>query len=389
MTETFDFAIVGAGMMGSAAARHLALTGASVVLIGPGEPADTQNHTGVFASHYDEARITRRIDSNADWSRLATASIRRYADIEEQSGLKFYHESGCLMASTADSDFMRNCQAICAENDIPHARLSTTEIGARFPFFSLADGVVGLFEEKEAGFVNPRAHVAAQKAAARRAGATLIEQEVVKVNETGAGVEIACADGSLLKAAQVVLSCGPFANAEGLLPAPLDLRVFARTIALVEVGSDEVERLKTMPSLIYVTPDDAIDVYVLPPVRYPNGKTYLKLGGGPLDQQLTGMAEMKAWFRSEGDVDCGRTLVQQLLSFMPDLKHEGVAFKSCATTYTRNTQPAISRRSDRIIALCGGNGMAAKSSDEIGRIGAALAQGDADYAAGYGFDFQP
>ena len=36
---------------------------------------------GVFASHYDEARITRRLASDRDWSRLAQASMERYAEI--------------------------------------------------------------------------------------------------------------------------------------------------------------------------------------------------------------------------------------------------------------------------------------------------------------------
>ncbi|MFP3701778.1 hypothetical protein SB758_40520, partial [Burkholderia sp. SIMBA_013] len=48
----------------SAAARHLAEKVDGVALIGPGEPADITSHQGVFASHYDEARITRTIDGD-------------------------------------------------------------------------------------------------------------------------------------------------------------------------------------------------------------------------------------------------------------------------------------------------------------------------------------
>ena len=67
MPESFDTIVIGKGMMGSAAARHLALSGARVALIGPDEPADKTSHTGVFASHYDEGRITRALDTNVDW----------------------------------------------------------------------------------------------------------------------------------------------------------------------------------------------------------------------------------------------------------------------------------------------------------------------------------
>jgi len=55
-------AVIGRGLIGSAAARHLAKAGHAVTLIGPDEPADRKAHRGVFASHYDEGRITRALD---------------------------------------------------------------------------------------------------------------------------------------------------------------------------------------------------------------------------------------------------------------------------------------------------------------------------------------
>ena len=55
----FKYIVVGAGMMGAAAARHLSVQTDGVALIGPDEPADRKTHQGVFSSHYDEARITR------------------------------------------------------------------------------------------------------------------------------------------------------------------------------------------------------------------------------------------------------------------------------------------------------------------------------------------
>lgn len=44
MSESVDFVIIGKGMMGAAAARHLARAGAGVALIGPDEPEDWANH---------------------------------------------------------------------------------------------------------------------------------------------------------------------------------------------------------------------------------------------------------------------------------------------------------------------------------------------------------
>ena len=98
MRRQFRFIVIGCGMMGAAAARHLSERTDGVALIGPDEPQDYQAHQGVFASHYDEARITRRFDGDLLWATFASRSIEQYAEIEERSCIRFYNEAGCLFA---------------------------------------------------------------------------------------------------------------------------------------------------------------------------------------------------------------------------------------------------------------------------------------------------
>lgn len=57
MSGHFKYIVAGRGMMGAAAARHLAENTEGVALIGPGEPADIKSHPGVFASHYDDGAL--------------------------------------------------------------------------------------------------------------------------------------------------------------------------------------------------------------------------------------------------------------------------------------------------------------------------------------------
>ena len=71
MAVDFRFIIIGRGMMGAAAARHLSAIADGIALIGPREPAERKSHDGVFASHYDEARITRTFDGNLAWGSFA------------------------------------------------------------------------------------------------------------------------------------------------------------------------------------------------------------------------------------------------------------------------------------------------------------------------------
>ncbi|XP_077868852.1 uncharacterized protein LOC144359609 [Saccoglossus kowalevskii] len=87
----YDLCIVGAGLIGSAAARHATIISpnAKICLIGPNEPKERS----IFASHYDEGRITRILDTDPTWSVLSRRSVSRYRDIEQKTG-KFYLKIG-------------------------------------------------------------------------------------------------------------------------------------------------------------------------------------------------------------------------------------------------------------------------------------------------------
>ena len=58
----FDYIVIGKGLIGSAAGRYLSATGTKVALIGPHEPENWPAHQGVFASHYDQGRLTRVLE---------------------------------------------------------------------------------------------------------------------------------------------------------------------------------------------------------------------------------------------------------------------------------------------------------------------------------------
>ena len=98
-SRNFDVAIIGAGLFGSAAARHLSKNSDGVALIGPAEPANLHEHHGLFASHYDASRLTRIVDPDLVWGTLAKRSVARYRDLEHRSGIAFYHEVGYMMVT--------------------------------------------------------------------------------------------------------------------------------------------------------------------------------------------------------------------------------------------------------------------------------------------------
>ncbi|MDF1634560.1 FAD-dependent oxidoreductase [Mycoplana sp. MJR14] len=372
----FDFIVVGKGMMGAAAARHLASAGARVALVGPDEPADRTTHDGVFASHYDEGRITRTIDQDADWARLAHRSIARYRAIEAESGISFYTEAGCLISGPSPRGEGGYLDAVVSARDrlqVEAPLLDRAQIAARFPWFAVPPTSAGVFEAQGAGYINPRALVAAETACAEKAGGTVIRSEVVAVRSIDKGAEVTLRSGETLAAGRVLVAAGGFSISDGLLPRPVDLTVKARTVVFAEIAEHDIGAFAGMPSWIDESFLPHEHFYLLPPIRYPDGRCYIKIGGDPTDIVLADAAAVRAWFRTEGSPDAVAHLRRVLARAMPDLVPVSFSSAPCVTTFTAHGHPyAGFVDGDRIAVLAGGCGAAAKSCDEIGRIGAGL-----------------
>lgn len=388
--QTFDILVVGAGMMGAACARHLTAAGARVLLIGPDEPVDRAAHAAPFASHLDSGRITRALDSRGDWARLSRRAIARYAQIEAASGIRFFRETGGMMAGPLDgsnTNFMANTLAVAAAQAIPHDRYEGAALAEAFPFFAFPDGTVALHERTGAGCIDPRALVRAQIELATAGGAVRHPSHVVAIEETGRAARARCADGAVFEAPKLVVAAGAWSRE--LLPERPKVDVYARTVALLEIDAEERARLATMPTLVWEPADPRAAPYLLPPLPYPDGKWYMKIGGDPMDRPLTTDAEIADWFRTEGDPAVRDKLTEMLCELMPGLRFASLGSAACVTSFNAHKAPLVHQAGERIFTATVGNGSGAKCSDEIGRLGALLAMGGDLAAEGYDTSFGP
>lgn len=359
-------AVVGRGLMGSAAARHLAKAGHEVVLVGPDEPAEKRTHRGVFASHYDEGRITRKNATDPYWAEVSIASIARYAEIEAESGVSFFDERGAMIAGAEGGPLMQAARATQRALSIECEALDRAALRARFPFFAFPEDWAALYEPTGAGCVSPRRLVAAQTEAARRRGAAIVPEPALGIGETKDGVVIRTASGEV-RAERALVASGMMTD--HVLGRAPKLSLNARTVALFEVTEAEARRLAAMPSLVFRWSRKG-DPYLLPPVLYPDGAWRLKLGGDPEDVKLTSPEMIGDWFRSGGNPEVRDFLEEAYRELMPDVRIGRVTMDACVTTWTGDGYPEIRRLSPRIAVATGGNGAGAKCSDELGRRGA-------------------
>ena len=376
----FDVAVIGAGPLGSAAARHLADQNASVVVIGPDEPTRFDDHEGVWAGYYDQGRLAHVLEVPLVTSLMATRSRRRFAALAERTGVEFTVPTHSLSvfpdfsgapASTEwfDRDrLLRNAEDLGVEVE----PLTLAQMHLAYPDLRIAPGHVGIVQ-RDALVLNPRELVRAELAAATASGAVLVRDEITAVDTTDrTTVRLTAISGNTWRADEVVVATGAATNALGLLPRPLDMQAYGATVVLVEVHDpDSVD----MPAMMYLQAVDGelgFGGIVMSPLRYPDGKWYIKVSGRSLmDNPLDTTAQIAQWVRTGGrkaDVDEALTLLTDLL---PDQQFGRAHTRPCMVCETPTGLPYIDRADERTTVLVEGE-RGAMAADEIGRLAADL-----------------
>ncbi len=293
--------MVGLGLIGCAATRHLASAGVEVMGIGPAEPANWAEHDGPYASHYDSGRITRRLDARKEWAILAGRSIGQYAEIAEASGIGFHHPTGLVFVRN-DPDGIANQKQVIEDLHLPVSVGTVGESGGsntvlaeyRFPA-----GWTTLTEPDPAGFIDPRLMAQAQIVAAEKRGAQIRREAAVALDPVdGGGWRIRTTSGEV-GARRVLLATGPYL--QDLHTTELQACVRPEAVILGRISTTEAQRLNSLPAAIYLLDHPEIDdIYIVPPTKYPDGSYYIKMGGSNVAASvLTTAAEKHAWMSGD------------------------------------------------------------------------------------------
>ena len=368
-----DFIVIGRGLIGSAAARHLAIQGASVALVGPSEPTNLKTHTGVFSSHYDSARIVRILDTLAHNCQISKAAIARFRPLEAETGINFFQEVGYLAASNNPS-FLKDMGAQAKDYYPEMETFSSEQLSERFPYFQFPKDVRGIFQAKNAGWLDPRKNIAAQNKALQSFDGIVVDDTVVAIEKNEKYITVKT-EKSSFQCKKCILSTGAFANIGNTIPRPIDYGVVPHTAVLGEVSKDQLPNLIGMPTMSYRLGDEPNKfLYFLPPVEYPNGKHYVKIGHALGDEMANDKQSLQDWFHSNGDEAKISWLREALKELLPSVTFNGIHSTPCVTTTSPTGSNYIDQFEDkRFYALFAGGGYCAKSADELGYITAEFA----------------
>jgi sarcosine oxidase len=363
VTRAYDVAVVGLGAMGSAAAYHAARKGARVIGFDLFAPPHDQG------SSHGETRIIREAYfEDPRYVPLVQRAYTLWRELEQAVKERLLLETGGLMIGRPGGVIVRGAKASADQHGLPYKQLDAAGLSRRFPMFTPAPDVVGIWEPR-AGVLFPEACVRAHLSQAQALGTELHTEERVQYwKPSGEGFEVATSGGRYL-ATHVVLAANAWLDR--LLPGvKLPLTVTRQPLFWFE-PRESPERFAPERMPIYIWERGPDLFYYGFPAFGGLLKVARHMGGRPSDPDALDRAIAADEFRPH------RTF---LFDCLPGANGEMRRAAVCMYASTPDQHFLIDRhpghRSVLVISACSGHGF--KFSGAIGELASRMLLADED-----------
>lgn len=377
--DIYDLCIVGAGIFGCAAARYASANPSlKICLIGLEEPKeDEDEERDIFSSHYDSGRIVKVLSESPAYQVLARNTINSLIQVEKLSGKRFYSPVGFMNVGKKGNRNMKNIEAAAAAVGTKLIHLSNRETVKKiYPFLKLRDDEYGLLEHTGSGIVNPRILLKAEKEVAEKQGCHILIDQVMEIHDLNENHHtIDTIRHGKINAKRVLITTGAFTNGNEFHAVPqLEIYVYRDQATKIRIPDSEAERLSSMPGMVYKRDEKDIGFYILPPVQYPDGRYYLKIGSMMCDsgKGLQTLKEIKDFLQCGENPQETKAISEILFEALPGLKSDGLFRKICVTAETPSGFPYVDQVSPTVTIAVAGCGWGVTCGEEIGRLAANL-----------------
>jgi len=361
--RTFDTIVIGSGVIGSAAAMHLALRGRTLLL-------ERFRFMHTNGSSHGGSRIFRHAYEDVGHVRLAVAADAAWQGLEARSGERLLFRTGGLDFGAAGSLELAVVKSALEAAGRPVEVLSGQETRLRFPAFDLSDEHEALYQP-DAGLLAADRTVATLLRQAVAEGATLVDREaVLRLEPSGDAVDV-ITEKERYSAGRVVVAAGAWlpklVRLEGV-----ELTVQQQQVLYLRTGG-EARRfgVDSLPVFIDRTGSGTGAIYGLPSFELPHAIKVADHAGVPaarsgIDPDARPSGVDDAW--------AGRTAAATM-ALMPDLAGEIVASTTCLYTNTPDGRFIVDRMAQypNVIIAGGGSGHAFKFGPLLGEAVADLA----------------
>jgi len=358
-----DVVVVGAGLMGAAAAWALSARGHDVVVL---EARRAGHREG---SSHGSSRVFRRAYREPHYIAMTGLAQERWRRLEAEAGRP-------LLTLTGGLDHGRDPQGLCdafraagVECDL----LSQGDAGRRWPHMRF-EGPVAHYGA--AGVFDPELAIADMLRLAAQRGAVVVHERPVSAVEPSASEALVRAGGETLRAATVVVAAGPWT--ERLLGGAVTLPTLTVTQQQVfHFARRERDDDSVWPIALH---DEVPAVYALP-----GGRDGVVPGNMKLGEHDPGRITTADGRDGVVDPESRQRMIDYVRRWWPGLEPTPIAEFSCLYTWTDDEAFVIDRVGPLVVlSPCSGHG--AKFAPLIGEWAADLAEGGSLPYPHFGFD---
>ena len=361
--QTFDTAVIGAGVFGAWIAYRLRQSGKRVILIDAYGPANSRASSG------DESRIIR-MGYGADeiYTRSALRSLDLWQEFAAKVREPLFRQTGVLWLAHEDDPYAIAAAETLAKLAVPFEKLALSEVARRYPQFNL-EGISWAMIEPHSGVLMARQAVHAVVRTATDEGVEYLQEQVEAPSGTRRLDSITTSSNRRISAGEFVFACGPWLPK--IFPDVLNGRINPSRQEVFYFGAAAGDKRFAPPSMPAWI-DFKEEVYGLPDVDGSGIKIAIDRHGPPFDPD-------------EGDrvaTEAGLAEVRKrLASRLPDLRDAPlVDARVCQYENTSNGDFLIDRHPefDNVWLVGGGSGHGFKHGPFVGEYLAARVEGRLD-----------
>ena len=355
-----DVIVVGGGVMGCAAAYHLAKDGRRVLLI------EQFGVVHTWGSSHGPSRIIRLAYDAEDYVQLARAAYGLWRDLEAESAQPLLRTIGGLDLGVPEALALGQIRATYQAAGVAFEALDRDEIVRRYPKFNLPEGTIGYYQP-DYGLLDADACVAALAGLARRHGAQINEHETaLQITPRPRGVEVRT-NRSTYTADRLILSAGSWIGPlVAQLGIALPLTVTKELVAYFQPPDPEAYQPERFPIFIHRFPNTTTLGSGFPIFRHAGFKMIFDRTGPVIEPGDPNREP------APGQIDL---LLNYAASVLPSLGGRVIEAVTCRYTMAPDEHFIIDRHPEHpqivIASPCSGHGF--KFGSVIGRIVADLA----------------